>query len=129
MKLEIKPTEEELEILNRSGAWGTKLSGRVLFDLVEIYYNRDSNTDEICFNCGPETEDGYFLDFSDCGLYPQLEELLKDFNTNIGAAENYHIIYVEDNDNYTEHLRNYSYEIWNKVKKILIDAGAVEMEK
>lgn len=97
----------------------SELSGRVIFTLNGIGKGYSSDT-EISFYCGPETRDGYLEDTNDCGLYAQLEELLKEYQPHIGTAENLHAVYVP-----AESDANKS---WEDIKKLLVEAGAVEMK-
>ena len=112
MKLKIDPDEGDCEhgIME-------ELSGRVIFSFngIEDYYD---NKKIVCFYCGPETKEGFLLDCDDCGLYKQLEKLLTEYDVSIGEAENYHSIYVSPNQDASG--------VWNEVRQVLINAGAVE---
>jgi hypothetical protein len=111
MKLTINPIVEDFD---ETTDLTDELSGRVIYSLNEVVGK------EISFYCGPETKEGYIHDSFDCGLYKQLEELLKDFNVSIGEAENLHSAFAKmDQDPKV---------LWEKVKQMLIDAGAVEMK-
>jgi hypothetical protein len=93
------------------------LSGRIIFKRGEI----DAETLSIEFYCGPETIDGYLLDYDDCGLYQQLEMLFdgSEFDVYVGEAENKHAVYVEPGSSCEE--------TWKEVERILVDAGAIPM--
>jgi len=108
---------EDGEIIDKTD----ELSGRVIFALCGINpADTYHENQEIGFHCGPETKDGALDDCDDCGLYPQLETLLKKFNPDIGAAENYHTVPVAATDD--------AEVVWNEIKKLLIENGAVEQE-
>ena len=97
------------------------LTGRIIFMPGDNF--GEKNWDErptIDFYCGPETKDGYLLDYTDCGLYDQLEQLFKECNleASIGEAENYHSVIIPNG-----HDANLT---WDVVKGILKKAGAVE---
>jgi len=99
-----------------------ELSGRIIYALNEIEKTWDGKSQEISFYCGPETKDGYILDHADCGLYPQLEELLTSsgFEVSVGESENLHSILIPP-------FADSSY-IWAKISLILEQAGAVRMK-
>jgi hypothetical protein len=92
-----------------------RLSGRIVYVLNGIV------EDEITFYCGPETKAGWIDDSYDCGLYEQLEELLSDFDAvAVGSAENFHSIEVRNGVD--------ANKLWEDVKKILENAGAVQWQ-
>lgn len=64
-----------------------KWSGRCVFAFEE------SDEGEVSFTCGPEETDGALDDTFDGGCYDKLGEMFQDLpDTDIGAAENYHMI-------------------------------------
>lgn len=100
--------------------WPPDYSGRIIFgiDFVEPPSSWDDAF--LQFFCGPETKEGYLSDCLD--VYDKLKELFSDYEggVDIGVAENVHAIYLIDK---TEE------EIIEYVRKKLVDAGAVEMER
>lgn len=110
-KFELKPTETELE---EYPDFMDDLTGNIIFSLGEI------EEDALTFYCGPETKEGYLLDWTDCGMYAQLEELFKSvgMDVNVGSAENFHTISFTNGES--------GDEVWNQVKNHLILTGAKE---
>lgn len=126
LKKNQKPPAGILHIISDTNADGDvmeDLTGRIIFipgdNFGEKYYGQE-NTYTIDFYCGPETKAGYLLDYSDCGLYDQLEKLFKESNleVSIGDAENYHSAFIPDGST--------ANDTWDVVKSILKKAGAVE---
>ena len=110
--LTVKPNHDRQE----EGGSFPGLTGRV------IYRFNECSDNVLSFHCGPETDDGYLLDCSDCGIYKQLEELFSDtgIELNVGAAENYHeVVLTNGND---------SDKVWSVIETRLVSAGAVEMK-
>ena len=70
----------------------------VMYDLTGriIYAINDCVDDTVFFYCGPEMKGGGLLDYTDCGLYEQLEKLFAsykpEFDSVIGEAKNYHSV-------------------------------------
>lgn len=65
--------------------YGKYRSGRVHFSINAV-------DDTISFYCGPETEEGRIDDLDDQGVVKVLENIFKDQDIEIAAAENYHMI-------------------------------------
>lgn len=115
-KFSVNLSKEELE------EWPSlknEITGRVVYNFNEICDN------ELSFYCGPEIYDSYtqknaLLDCSDGGVYKQLEELLSGMEVDIGAAENFHIVMLPDDESFEL--------IWKKIETLLIEAGAVELK-
>jgi hypothetical protein len=111
-----QPTDPEFEYneydADRYKGW----SGRIIFDLNLI----EDDYDQVSFYCGPE-DDGHLDDSGeDGGATDKLKVLFADMNSNIGAAESYHIIPI---------IKGVTgKEIWKVVRERLLRSGAIESE-
>lgn len=104
-----------------------ELGGNTLEEVLEdwtgrmVYDREEDDDDEIAFGLGPETKDGYMDDTWDGGACAKLGQMFADFECNIMAAENYHMIkvpafYNGDNDAF-----------WQVVEQRLVQAGAAHL--
>ena len=102
----------------------SELTGRIVYTKGENFgYVEYDNEVTLDFYCGPECKDGCILDYSDCGVDKQLQELFSSNNLNVmvGSAESYHVAIVP--------VGMTPDEYWNKIVKVMKDVGVVEMNE
>jgi len=105
---------EDQDTIDIYKKWEHQLTGRIIF-CKGVNFGYENSLD---FFCGPEDDRDCISDLFDCYLI--LNEIFKDIpNIEIGAAENYHEVFdiigpIDD--------------MWNKIKTILENEGAIYRE-